>query len=126
MKRLYIALAILAVVFAATLYNAYFLNQLTSDITTLLDRAESRAKAEDWRSATKLTTQANDLWEDHTLYLHVFLRHSNIDEVETGFREVWEFLLAEERTDYAAANAHLIEAVSMLYEAEQFSLKNIL
>lgn len=126
MKRLYIALAILVVVFAATLYNAYFLNQLTTDVTTLLDRAESRAQAEDWQSAAKLTTQANELWDSHTLYLHIFLRHNNIDEVETGFCEVWEYLQEEEHADYAAANARLIGAVSMLYEAEQFSIKNIL
>jgi hypothetical protein len=126
MKRLYIALVILAVVFSATLYNAYFLNQLTSDITALLDRAESRAKAEDWQSAAKLTEQANDLWEDHTLYLHIFLRHSNIDDVETSLCEVWEYLQAEDRSNYAAANARLIAVISMIYEAEQFSIKNIL
>lgn len=126
MKRLYIALVILAVVFSATLYNAYFLNQLTSDITALLDRAESRAKAEDWQSAAKLTEQANDLWEDHTLYLHIFLRHSNIDDVETSLCEVWEYLRAEDRSNYAASNARLIAVISMIYEAEQFSIKNIL
>lgn len=126
MKRLYVALAILAAVFAATLCNAYFLNHLTSGITSCLDQAEERARDGDWRGAAELTEQANRLWESHTLYLHISLRHNDIDDVETNLHEVWEYLRAEDSSSYAAANARLSATISMIYEAEQLSIKNIL
>ncbi len=126
MKRLYIALAILAVVFGGTLYNAYYLNTFTSDLSALLERAEARAESGDWNASHKLTEQAYDFWKNNTLYLHVFLRHNNTDDVEMGFHEVQEFINMEERGEYSAANARLVTQIGLLYEAEQLSLKNIL
>lgn len=126
MKRLYIALAILALVFAGTMFNARYLNSLTTDLTTLLERAEARAESGDWRATANLTEQADKLWNDHTLYLHIFLRHSDTDDVEVGLHEVAEFIQMEERGEYSAANARLVAEIGLLYEAEQLSIKNIL
>lgn len=126
MKRLWIAGGILCVIFAATLYNAHYLNNFTADLSDLLNRAEARAEGGDWDSARKLTEQADDLWNSHTLYLHIFLRHGDTDDVEIGFHEVSELLQAEEDGEYSAANARLVSEIGLLYEAEQLSLKNVL
>lgn len=126
MKRLWIAVGILFVIFAATLYNAHYLDRLTSELADILDRAEARAEADDWDSSRKLTEQAEQYWDDHTLYLHISLRHSDIDGIETGFEEVREYLQLEERGEYSAANARLVAQIGLLYEAEQLSIKNVL
>lgn len=126
MRRLYVALVILVLIFSAALYNAHFLEQVTGDITGLLSRAEARAEAGDWNSARKLTEQADAIWQDHSLYFHVFLRHSETDEIEIQLQEVQGFLQLEEQGEYSAANARLLAGLSILCEGEQFSLKNIL
>lgn len=126
MKRLWVAIGILAVIFAATLYNAYYLNYLTTELADILDRAEARAEADDWSSSRKLTQQAEEIWRNHTLYLHIALRHSDIDGIEIGFREVGEYLQLEENGEYSASNARLVAQIGLLYEAEQLSLKNVL
>lgn len=126
MKRLWIATGILFVIFAATLYNAHFLNSFTTELAEVLDRAEARAEAGDWDSSRKLTEQAEQFWDDHTLYLHIFLRHGDIDGIETGFEEVREYLQLEEGGEYSAANARLMSQIGLLYEAEQLSIKNVL
>ena len=55
-----------------------------------------------------------------------FLRHSDTDQIYTGFQEVLEFLTCQEAGEYSAANARLMTQISLLYEAEQFTLKNVL
>lgn len=126
MKRLWIACGILAVLFAATLYNASYLDRLTASLSDQLTQAEAYAEAGDWAEAARLTEGAFDEWESHTLYLHVLLRHADTDDVNSSFQEVGEFITCQESGEYSAANARLMTQIRLLYEAEQLSLKNIL
>lgn len=126
MKRLSIAVGILLAVFAATLYNAHYLNTFTSGLSTLLTQAEERAEAGDWSGAAETTSQASEEWEARAMYLHIMLRHADTDDVNIGFREVEEFIQQKESGEYSAANARLIAEIGLLYEAEQLSLKNVL
>ena len=126
MKRLWIACGILAVLFAATLYNASYLDRLTASLADQLTQAEACAETGDWAEAARLTEGAFDEWESHTLYLHVLLRHADTDDVNSSFQEVGEFITCQESGEYSAANARLITQIRLLYEAEQLSLKNIL
>lgn len=126
MKRLWIACGILAALFAATLYNAGYLDRLTASLSDRLTQAEARAEAGGWAEAARLTEDAFRDWESHTLYLHVLLRHADTDDINSGFQEVAELIAAQEHGEYSAANARLITQIRLLYEAEQLSLKNIL
>lgn len=126
MKRLWIACGILAALFAATLYNAGYLDRLTASLADQLTQAEAWAEAGNWDEAARLTEEAFQDWESHTLYLHVLLRHADTDDINSGFQEVGEFITCEESGEYSAANARLITQIRLLYEAEQLSLKNIL
>ena len=126
MKRLWIAIAILAAVFAATLFNAHYLNGFTGQLSDMLTRAEVQAEAGNWPEAEELTQRAYHAWESHSSYLHILLRHSDTDQIHTGFREVQEFINCQEGGEYSAANARLIAQIELLYEAEQLTLKNVL
>lgn len=126
MKRLWIALALLAAVFGWTVYNSCYLGELTGEIGGLLTQAEAQAEVGRWEEAEKLTAAARRRWEEKDLYLHVTLRHADTDEVYTGFREVAEFLTAQEQGEYSAANAKLIAQLELLAEAERLNLKNVL
>ena len=126
MKRLWIACAILALLFAATLWNAGRLEHFTAGITDLLEQAGGEAKGEAWREAYALTRLAYDKWEERSTYLHITLRHSDADDIRAGFQEVLEFLQCREAGEYSAANARLIARLELLAEAEQLSLENIL
>ncbi|WP_294552206.1 DUF4363 family protein [uncultured Pseudoflavonifractor sp.] len=126
MKRLWIACGILAAIFAATLYNASYLNRFTASLSDRLTQAEAWAEAGNWAEAARLTEDAFQAWESHNLYLHVLLRHSDTDDINSSFQEVGEFISCQESGEYSAANARLITQIRLLYEAEQLSLKNIL
>ena len=126
MKRLWIACAILALLLAATLWNAGRLERFTASLTDLLEQAEAQAEGEAWREAYALTRLAFDRWESRPTSLHITLRHSDTDDIQTGFQEVLEFLQCQEAREYSAANARLIARLELLSEAEQLSLENIL
>ena len=126
MKRLWVACAILALLLAATLWNAGRLERFTASLTDLLEQAEAQAEEEAWREAYALTRLAYDRWVSHSTSLHITLRHSDTDDIQTGFQEVLEFLQCQEAEEYSAANARLIARLELLSEAEQLSLENIL
>ena len=126
MKRLWIACGIMAVLFLATLGNAFYLERFTGQLSELLAQAEQKAEEQAWQNAAELTQQAYDSWEAHGVYLHITLRHADTDDVNSSFQEVGEFITCQEGGEYSAANARLITQIRLLYEAEQLSPKNIL
>ncbi len=126
MRRLWVAVAVLIALFAATWGNTFYLSSLTAELTDLLISAEARGEAGDWETSLELTERAQALWEDRAVYLHTTLRHQDIDEVLLGLREVEEFLRCQEGGEYSAANARLIGHLELLLEQEQLNLKNLL
>lgn len=126
MKRIWIAAALLLALLAGTLSHSFYIAAFTRDLTALLEAAEAKAEEEQWASAEELTQVARHKWDEQGAYLHILLRHSETDEVYTGFREVAEFIQCQEGGEYSAANARLIAQLELLAEAEQLNLKNIL
>lgn len=126
MKRLWISLALLALLFSAALINTRYLTVFTDELTALLTRAEARGEAGDWEEAIALTRSARERWDARSTYLHVPLRHADIDNVYLYFLQVEQFLECREGGEYSAANAALIGHLTLLREQEELSLKNIL
>lgn len=126
MKRIWIALAILLLVFSGTLLHSRTIETLSTNLCAILEEAEANAEQGDWTGAKELTQTAREKWESRDSYLHITLRHSETDAIYTGFREVAEFIECQEDGEYSAANARLIAQLALLAEAEQFTLKNIL
>ena len=79
-----------------------------------------------FKKVKQYSEQALTQWQSRDSYLHILLRHSDTDQIYTGFQEVLEFLTCQEAGEYSAANARLMTQISLLYEAEQFTLKNVL
>ena len=126
MKRIWISLTILAVVFALALVNGWYLDRLTEEMAHTLEQAQTLAEEGDWAGGRQLTQDALDQWESAANYLYIVVRHSDSDEVSAGFREVGQLLEWQEEAEYASANARLIEELRLLADMEQFSLRNLL
>ena len=125
MKRLIAAVVILAFILGATLCNTLLLGSFTGELTHLLEQAGQLGRAGSWTQAQILTRQAREVWQGRDSYLHVTLRHADLDQISAGFREVEALLACREEGEYAAANARLITQLELLNEAEQLNLKNV-
>jgi hypothetical protein len=126
MKRLWIAVFLLVIILAGTLWNISYLGRFTGELADVLTAAQAKAEADDWAGAASLTDEAFSLWESREPYLHITLFHSDTDEIYVGFREVMEYIGNREDGDYAAANAKLIAKLSLLYKMDQLNLENVL
>ena len=126
MKRFWTAAALIALLLAASLGNAWYAGQITGAMTRELERARELAGEDRWGEAQTLTRQAYDRWQGHHFYLHTVMRHSDTDQILRSFRSVLEYLALQEPDQYNAANADLIAQLELLAEMEQASLVNVL
>ena len=102
MKRLWLSLGILLTLFGLSLANIRCTTQASNQLVTLLNQAEEAAEGGDWRSATTLTRQAQEMWDGYAGLLYITSCHAHADAVTTGFREVLELLQQEAEEEYSA------------------------
>jgi len=128
MKRLWIAVALIAALAGLAGVHAWYLKGITEELGEALVQAQELVEEGEWTQGEAKTREALEMWEDQAFYLHSTLRHQDIDEVHTSFQEVLAYLEGGERqpAEYAAANAKLRVRIDLLLEAEMPSLKNIL
>lgn len=126
MKRLWMAAILLCALVALCLGNAWYSLTLTRQLSHQLTQAQTLVEQGQWEPARTLTQEVYDSWNGHHFYLHVFLRHSDTDQILRTFRQVLQYLQLEELDQYAAANADLNAQLELLAEMEQPSLVNIL
>lgn len=128
MKRLYIALGLVALLAVLCTVHTVYLGRLTAELSGLLAQAQEQVERGDWAGADRLTRQSKEIWEEHEGYLHTTLRHTDIDAILVSFDEALAFLRAGERqsAEYAAVNARLITQIGLLLESELPTLTNLL
>ncbi len=128
MKRLYIALGLVALLAVLCTVHTVYLGRLTADLSGLLAQAQEQVERGDWAAADRLTRQSKEIWVEHEGYLHTTLRHTDIDAILVSFDEALAFLRAGERqsAEYAAVNARLITQIGLLLESELPTLTNLL
>lgn len=126
MRRLWMAVLLLTVLVALCLGNAWYSLTLTRQLAQQLTQAQSLVEQDQWEPARSMTQEVYDSWNNHHFYLHVFLRHSDTDQILRTFRQVIQYLELEELDQYVAANADLTAQLELLSEMEQPSLVNIL
>lgn len=126
MKRLWIAVGLLAVLLSGTLLNAYYSQILSDQLTDRLGQAQALARTSQWDQAQSITRQAYQDWQNHHTYLHTFMRHTDTDRILQAFHSVLQYLELQEMDQYASANAELITQIDLLSEMEQVSLVNVL
>ena len=126
MKRLWVAVGLLALLLAASLANAWYAQYLTGDMGARLRQAQACARQEDWDRAEEITRQVYEDWQGHHFYLHAVMRHSDTDQILRSFQAVLEYLPLREPDQYNAANADLIAQLELLAEMEQAAAANVL
>lgn len=126
MKRFWIAMALFITLLALSLWNGWYAHHLTQQWSQQLKNAQQLVIQNRWEEAAHLTAQTSSDWDDHHFYLHVFMRHSDTDQVTRAFRTVEYYLVTQNLNTYLPANQDLITQLTLLAEMEAPSLVNIL
>ena len=128
MKRLYVSLGLIALLAALSGVHTLYLSRFTDELTGLLSQAQEQVERGDWESAIQVTRQAQKQWLDNEGYLHITLRHADIDAILVSFDEALAFLQGSERqpAEYAAVNSRLLTQLALLLEAELPTITTLL
>lgn len=126
MKRIWISLALLAVMLAGALGNSFYLTSLTDRWVGVLQQGQYAAMEGNIAAGTEALDQVTKQWKQREGYLYIVLRHDETDSIAVQLQQVRQLLIKEEWGEYAAANAALTEQIRLLAEMERFNLKNLL
>ena len=126
MRSFWISCIVLLGLFFLLQWNIHYLEEFISPLQDQLTQAEEHVKQDDWETAKKLTQEVHETWKGKQFYLHVTLRHSDIDEVLILLEQAQAYLEHKKIGEYAAVNKALIGQLDLLIEMEALTLRNIL
>jgi len=127
MRRLLLSLALIAALIGLSGLHVIHLEKLTGTLIAQVRQTEDLVTAQRWNEAAQLLSEAQREWETHAFYLHVTLRHTEIDGIRACLYEVQSYLSSQEdEAECLAVSARLINQLELLLEAELPTIKNLL
>jgi hypothetical protein len=126
MKRLWIAVALLAALLICSFVNYFYIKAFCKELTGDLSHAEEYAQAGNWDLTEKNIGSALSKWESHEHYLHIVFIHQDIDQILISFHSLQQ--LAQHRETlgmFSSSCAGLITQIDLLYEMDELTLENI-
>lgn len=125
-KREYMAIAVLALLLALSVWNLKSIDTLTGDIEIALSKSQSAAEKLDFKTARQRLGEGLELWLSADSYTHIFLRHPEIDSTADAFYELQQVLMQEDATACAAAYGKLRYHLDSIDGMEHLSFGSIL
>ena len=125
MKKEIFALLLLAALFAGGLYNTHYLHCMTGELSETLRLSEAYCENGEYEMALEEASRASDEWHTHESYSGIFLRHTEIDAVGYGLRDLTATLASDEPEGAFPLYASLIAHIESLCEMESLSLSSI-
>lgn len=118
-KKEIVAIILLALLFALSLYNSYWLTETLDSLVAELELAES-AEGEAAALSVKATLAR---WQELEGYTHVFIRHDETTAATEAFYDLLDALYSgdDTRAGFIALKARLRGIAAV----EQLSLRNI-
>ena len=92
MKKEIIALSLLVLLFAASLFNIWYFDRLCMDIAGEVNASSDALKRGDMEAAQEHLNSALHTWLDADSYTHIFIRHPEIDSTADAFYELGQAL----------------------------------
>ena len=125
MKREILAAGILILLAGFSVWNLYYVKNMTAEISQTLTESYSYAEAGDWEQAAKLAQKAESLWLAEEEYTHVFIYHSELDLITNAFGDYYSEIYRQDAGGTAGALHKLLDHIEGLYELERVTIKNV-
>ena len=126
MKKEFIALSVLVMLFAGSLVNTHFLDKLTGEIVSYIEESARHIDGQDWENARAAAEKAYGRWESGSAYTQIVLRHVEIDAASSTLSELLKDVYSE-NSGAAKASAETASArLKSVAEMERVRPGNIL
>lgn len=117
MKRMWIGIGLLLVIFAAALWLWLGLGGVFGRISDSLDRAAEAAAARDWAAAEENARAATQAWNTYRKIAASFTDHEPLEDMDALFRELAIYSRDKLSTEYAVVCVHLSRLAEAVEEA---------
>lgn len=125
MKKEIFATAILLLLAAVSIWNAYHAQKLTSELCDMLNASLEMAESEQWQKAAALAEAASESWEAAETYTKIFIGHNSIDLTTDAFGDYLGELYRSDMGGVRGAHLKLLAHINAIYEMERISLTSI-
>ncbi len=125
MKKEVFAAALLAVIFALSVANAYCLDKLTGEIIELVDESGRMATCGEWEKSQEAAENASRIWKEQDPYTHIVLRHSDIESMNDDFYELLEHVYSHDAGATSSSAALVSEHLSSINQIEQIRIGSV-
>ena len=125
MKREWIAVGLLSLLFAAASLNIVKADRLLDLININLARSENAVSRDDYETAAANFENGFSIWQGARLYTNVFLRHPDVDAASDAFYDLRQLLLQKDKEALPAAFARLRHRLEVIDYMEHPSIGTI-
>lgn len=125
MKKEIIALSLLVLLFAASLFNIWYFDRLCLDIAGEVNASSDALERGDMEAAQEHLNSALHTWLDADSYTHIFIRHPEIDSTADAFYELGQ-ALEENSESCRAAYAKLLYHLESIRTMEHLRFGSIM
>ena len=125
MKREYIAVLLIAAIFALSMINVHHIENKTLDLTSDIELAEKLYFDDDSEGAVSSIKKSLNTWLSWDSYSHIMLRHSEIDIISDAYYDLLSEIQGETETTKASFEK-LKEDLRSLVSKERITLRSIL
>ncbi len=122
MRKLWLGLAILALLLVLCIGALVMLDGLNQQTAALLEQA---AEA-DMEEAAAVSLRAKQCWENTVGFIDTVMSHEETDEIRREFSDLLVFARAKSREEYLASCGRLLVMIRHLTEMERPLWQNIL
>ena len=127
MKRAYfLPLALLAVMFACSLWNAKIMESKTQHWRQQLEHTDQLAQQDNWRDAESALLESYHSWNSAQTYLRIVSHHNLVDEAEALYHRAQAFASQQDLAEFRATVSDLLTQFQLLAEMERFTAQNVM
>ena len=125
MKKAVIALVLLGLLAGVSLYNIRYLDRFTSRMEAQVQRSRACWVLGDTSGAIRELSLALADWYGSESYTHVFIRHSEVNDVTDAFYDVFAALSGEDAASAGSQYDRLIAHLDSIDTMEHITVKSV-
>lgn len=126
MKRMWIGIALMALVLAAGLWVAEVMEQVHYPLAEDLDRAAQLALEEQWDTANVLAVRTEQTWQKKRPVTAAFAEHEPLENIDALFAQLEVYAVTRDAPSFSAACVYLARQLEALGECHSFTIFNLL
>lgn len=126
MKRLWLGVGLLLVLFVLGFLTASGMQQIHDPVSQDLHHAAQAALDEDWQAAEDLSEQAQAAWDRYWRITAALADHEPMEEIDSLFAELKVYARKQEAEHFAACCANLSTLTRAMGEAHTINWWNLL